>query len=190
MKKKSILIITPIVLLALAFFVVVPYIQNQNEISQYAFTLDSADGKVSLSDFRGKNVIVYFGYMYCPDICPTSLSVVSAALNKLESSEAKKFQLVFVSVDPDRDSLSDLKEYAQYFYPNAIGLTTQEPRIKEIANRYGAYYAKEYLEGSKMDYSVAHTANLYFMDEDGILAHSIKHVQSTDDVMPILKKML
>ncbi|MDX1808237.1 MAG: SCO family protein [Sulfurospirillaceae bacterium] len=178
MKKKLILTLLPIAVLAFIVFIGVPYYQNQQLVKKYAFTMDSAGGKVSLSDFKGKIAIIYFGYMYCPDICPTTLSMISDALHKLPKEEAKKFQLIFISVDPDRDKVKNLKEYASYFYPSAIGLTSSAKNLKAVSREYGAYYSKIYEKGSKTNYSVAHTSNVYLMDKEGKLEKTIPH---TDD---------
>jgi protein SCO1/2 len=189
MKKKLILFLIPIFLLSVAFLFVLPYMQNQKEIKQYAFTMDSIDGKVSLSDFDGKYKIIYYGYMYCPDICPTSLSIVASALKKLPKEQADKFQLIFISVDPDRDKVKELKEYANYFYKGAIGVTSNEKYLKSISSNYGTYYANEYLENSKIDYSVAHTSFVYIMDKDGKLLYKLKHLEKTNDVLSIIKNL-
>jgi protein SCO1/2 len=182
-----------IVLLAFIFVLVwggVYYINLQNEVKPYAFTLQSADGEVHLSDFRGKMPIVYFGYMYCPDICPTTLALSANALRKLSKEDAKKFQLIFISVDPQRDTLKDLKEYVEYFYPYGLGLSGGEKYLKEITKNYGTYYAKEFEDNSTTNYSVAHTTSLYFFDKKGRLQNKIKHPQSSDEIYQILQAML
>jgi len=183
-------IFTLILALAASFLIITSYFEDQKEIKYYSFTMDSADGKVSLSDFNGKYTIIYYGYMYCPDICPTSLSMTAEALKRLPKADADKFQLVFISVDPDRDKVDQLKEYATYFHPSAIGITSDAANIKEVANKYGTYYANEYLPNSKMDYSVTHTSFIYFMDKDGKLKHRISHVDNPEVVLEALKEVL
>jgi len=189
MTKKLFLIAIPLLLLSLGVFLVIPYLQNQKEIKQYAFSMDSVDGKVSLSDFDEKYKIVYFGYMYCPDICPTTLSITANALRKLPKDKADKFQLIFISVDPDRDKLKDLKEYANYFYKGAIGITSDEKYLKTISSNYGTYYSKEYLKGSKIGYSVAHTSFVYIFDKSGKLINKLKHLEKTSDVLNAIKNL-
>lgn len=189
MKKKLILFITPIFLISLVFLLIIPYMENQKEIKQYAFTMESADGKVSLSDFSDKYKLIYYGYMYCPDICPTSLSIIASALKKLPKEQADLFQIIFISVDPDRDKLKDLKEYANYFYKGAVGITSNKEYLKKISSNYGTYYANEYLENSKIDYSVAHTSFVYIMDKEGKLLHKLKHLEKTSDVLNSIKNL-
>ncbi len=189
MKKKLILFTLSIILISFAFLIVLPYVQDQKKIKQYAFTMDSIDGKVNLSDFNGKYTLIYYGYMYCPDICPTTLSIVADALKKLPKQKADMFQLIFISVDPDRDKVEGLKEYANYFYKGAIGVTSNKKYLKTITANYGTYYAYEYLENSKINYSVAHTSFVYVMDKNGKLLHKLEHLEKTSDVLSIIKNL-
>ena len=156
---------------------------------QYEFNMDSIDGKISLSDYNGKYKLIYFGYMYCPDICPTSLSIIASALNSLPKKQANKFQVIFISVDPQRDKLKELKEYANYFYKGAIGITSNQKYLKTITSNYGTYYAKEHLKDSKMNYSVSHTSFVYIIDKDGFLLNKIPHLKNTNKLINIIKKL-
>jgi len=188
-KKKFSVVILLLLAVSFALISFLNYYQNQKEINQYAFTMDSIDGKVSLSDFDGKYKIIYFGYMYCPDICPTTLSLVANALQQLPKEKAKKFQLIFVSVDPRRDKLKNLKEYANYFYKGAIGITSNQKYLKQITAKYGTYYSYEYLKDSKINYSVAHTSFVYIMDKKGKLRNKLSHLENSNGVLNILKKL-
>ena len=190
MKKTVILLALPLLLLGLILGVGLPWYQNNQEIQKYAFTMDSAEGKVSLSDFEGRYPVLYFGYMFCPDVCPTSLTMLAEALKQLPPGEAKKFQPIFISVDPERDKVAQLKEYAEYFYPGAIGLTSTPEYLKQVSREYNAYYAKEYLPNSKIDYSVSHTSNIYILDEEGKLFTSIRHATSPAQVLSELTRAL
>ena len=87
------------------------------------FTLQSATGPVTLKDYRGKVVLLYFGYTYCPDICPTSLTATAQALGQLAPAELARVQTLFVSVDPERDTPARLKDYGAFFHPSIIGVT-------------------------------------------------------------------
>lgn len=190
MKKKLIIIFAAIIVIAGLVFAGIPYYQNQKLIQRYAFTMNSASGKVSLKDFKGKIVILYFGYMYCPDICPTTLSMISDALHKLPKKEAKRFQLLFVSVDPDRDTLKNLKEYASYFYPTAMGLTSAKENLKAVSRTFGAYYSKIYDKGSKSKYTVAHTSSVYIINTKGILEKTIPHTEDEKVFLQAFKTAL
>ncbi len=87
------------------------------------FTLQSPDGPLALHDLRGKVVLVYFGYTMCPDICPTSLAFSAQGLNQLDKSELDSVKMLFITVDPERDTLERVKEYAGFFHPIIVGLT-------------------------------------------------------------------
>ena len=106
------------------------------------FTLQSLSGPVSLKDFRGKVTLIYFGYTMCPDICPTNLSMMSNALMQLNEQQLNKVQAIFISVDPQRDSVARLAEYTHYFHPSILGITGTDKVIKEVADRYGVAYQK------------------------------------------------
>jgi len=189
MKKIFLIFTLFIIAMIIGLFWYLPYYQKQEQIKQYSFTMDSADGEISLNDYDGKYKLIYFGYMYCPDVCPTSLSIVSSALNALPKNQANQFQLIFISVDPNRDKLPLLKEYANYFYKGAIGVTSNEKYLKQISSNYGTYYSKVYLKNSKMDYSVAHTSFVYIMGKDGTLINKISHLEKTSEILNILKNL-
>lgn len=139
------------------------------------FTLQSADGPVSLKDYRGKVVLLYFGYTKCPDVCPTSLSFLTQALNDLTDAELKQVQGIFVSVDPKRDTPEVLKEYVEYFHPRLVGVTGTVEEVAEVAALYGAQYYEVELEGSAFGYSVNHSAVTYLITPGGVLRFIFPH---------------
>ena len=103
------------------------------------FTLQSAAGPVSLKDYRGKLVLVYFGYTFCPDICPTSLAATAEGLKQLTPEELARVAMIFVSVDPKRDTPERLKEYAEFFHPAIVGVTgTPEAIAVALVRLHGA----------------------------------------------------
>ena len=102
------------------------------------FSLMSADGPFRLQEQRGKVVLIYFGYTFCSDVCPTNLSLMSQALNALTDEELTRVQGLFVSVDPERDKVEGLKKYAQHFHDGMLGVTGASAELAEIATRYGA----------------------------------------------------
>jgi len=139
------------------------------------FTLQSVDGPVSLKDFRGQVVLLYFGYTKCPDVCPTSLSFLTQALNELTDDELKQVQGIFVSVDPKRDTPEVLKEYVEYFHPRLVGVTGTAEEVAEVAVLYGAQYYEVELEGSAFGYSVNHSAVTYLITPEGVLRFIFPH---------------
>ncbi len=110
------------------------------------FTLTGQDGRrVSESDFAGKYRIVYFGFTYCPDVCPVDLQVIGAGLAQFEQSDperAARVQPIFISVDPARDTPDALGVYVSSFHPRLIGLTGSEQEIADVARAYGVYFSR------------------------------------------------
>ncbi|OAN58187.1 SCO family protein [Sphingomonas sp. TDK1] len=132
------------------------------------FSLVDQDGKaVTDSDFAGKYRIVYFGYTYCPDICPTDLTKIGAALRTLDKQAprtAQKIVPLFISVDPERDTPAQLKQYVGNFYPRLIGLTGKPEAIAQVAKAYAVAYMKE---PTPSGYLMGHTEVAYLMGPDG-----------------------
>lgn len=138
------------------------------------FTLQSSNGPVSLQSLRGKVVLVYFGYTFCPDICPTSLAFTAQGLNLLSPDELARTQVLFISVDPERDTLKKLKEYGAFFHPNILGLTGSPQEIAATAKNYGASYSRQNT-GSAGGYVVDHSASTYVVDPAGKMVATLQH---------------
>jgi len=134
----------------------------------YNFELTDHNGKrVMLSDYtsQGKIVLIFFGYTHCPDVCPTALETMAKMMNYLRPEEAQKVQVLFISVDPERDTEEVLKGYVPYFNPTFIGLRGSEEEIRKVAKEYKAYYKK--VEGqSASGYLIDHTATIYLITPD------------------------
>jgi protein SCO1/2 len=116
------------------------------------------------ADFRGKLLLVYFGFTYCPDVCPTGLQNIGLALDKLGEA-AERVQPLFVTVDPARDTAEHLKDYVPMFHPRLIGLTGDAAAIHKTAAAYRVYYAKVPLKDD--DYTVDHSSFIYLVGPDG-----------------------
>ncbi len=166
--------------------------ENKRIVAEYAgftagdFTLQSPDGEVSLHDFKGRVVLIYFGYTYCPDVCPTSLSVMGQAMKQLEGRANVKG--LFISFDPERDTMEKLKAYAPFFHPEITGLTSSTPRILEVSTRYGAYYQK--VERGEQDYLMDHTSRIYVIDKNGELGGVASHGATPEDVVERVERLL
>ena len=130
------------------------------------FTLTGAGGQqVSLSDLRDKVVVLYFGYTFCPDVCPTTLTDMKQVM-KLLGKKADDVQFIMVSVDPERDTPEKLNEYVTYFDPRFIGLTGTPEEVVTAATPFGVIFEKH--EGTAATgYLVDHTATLSVIDKDG-----------------------
>jgi cytochrome oxidase Cu insertion factor (SCO1/SenC/PrrC family) len=119
------------------------------------------------SDFRGRLMLVYFGFSYCPDVCPTDLQAIGLALDKL-GADADRVQPLFITVDPERDTVQHLAEYVPMFHPRLIGLTGSAEAIRKAADAYKVYFARvDPDKATDGTYTVDHTAFIYLMDRDG-----------------------
>ena len=131
------------------------------------FTLQDGNGKqVTDRDFRGKYMLVYFGYTFCPDVCPTTLNEVADALDHL-GPKAGKLQPIFITVDPKRDTPTVVKQYAAAFSPRLIGLTGSPEQIAQVAQAYRVYFAEHRTGPGPNDYTMDHSSILYLMGPDG-----------------------
>ncbi|MDQ2103101.1 SCO family protein [Azospirillum isscasi] len=132
------------------------------------FTLTDHTGRtVTDADYRGKYLLVNFGYTYCPDVCPTELGTIARTLDLL-GQQADKVQPLFISIDPERDTVAHLKDYVALFHPRLVGLTGTPEQVKAAAKAYRVYYAKAPQEGGKPgDYLMDHSSFLYLMGPDG-----------------------
>jgi cytochrome oxidase Cu insertion factor (SCO1/SenC/PrrC family) len=130
------------------------------------FALTDHNGKRRTdAEFRGKLLVIYFGYTLCPDICPADLTAISLALDRLGAA-ADAVQPIFITVDPERDTAGRLAEYVNAFHPRLLGLTGAPDEIRKVATAYKTYYAKA-ADGRSADYAVDHTAFIYLVGRDG-----------------------
>jgi len=189
-KMKSIFTISLIVLISIGLIILLkPFVEKYKDTKKYDFIIDTANGQISKDDFKGKVLAVYFGYTFCPDVCPTSLSSLAEALNKFDSKEVDNFVGLFISVDPTRDTLENLKYYTKYFHKNFIGATSSKENIDDIVKRYDSYYKIVPLENSAIKYSIAHTSYIYIFDKDGKFVERIDHLNPSE-IKKILQKLL
>jgi cytochrome oxidase Cu insertion factor (SCO1/SenC/PrrC family) len=150
------------------------------------FTLTDTTGRRrSSSEFRGKLMVVYFGYTYCPDVCPTDVMAISQALRALGPA-AEDIQPVFITIDPERDTPL-LAEYLAAFHPGFIGLTGSPEEIRAVANSYKAFYARV-PDARGSDYSIDHTGVIYLMDRNGEYLGFMPPQTGPDRLTEILRK--
>ena len=130
------------------------------------FTLiDQHGARVTEQDFAGRFMLVYFGYTFCPDICPTSLTVMAAALDQLPEAQAEQVVPILITVDPARDTVEQLADYAPLFHPRLVALTGSEEEVREAARAYRVYYHVPEEDGDA--YLVDHSTFVYLMGPDG-----------------------
>ena len=142
------------------------------------FTLFQGDKPVKLSDFHGKLVVMYFGFASCPDVCPTTLTIIASALKQLTQEELENVQPVFISIDPERDQGEKLDAYATYFHPGFVGITGTPEEVQKVANQYGGFFVKVESD-SAMGYLVEHTSKTYVISRDGRYVSILPHDMTT-----------
>lgn len=154
------------------------------------FTLKSSKGAVSLTDFRGKVVVLYFGYTACPDICPTSMATLRGALSQLTPAELQQVQGIFVSVDPERDTLEHIQQYVNFFHPNMLGVSGTLAELEALAKNYAAFFRKVEMPGSAMAYTIDHSAILYVIDKDGKVQELVQHAVPPAELAAAIRRWL
>ncbi|MGD2076760.1 MAG: SCO family protein [Chloroflexota bacterium] len=154
------------------------------------FTLTTHRGqKAQLSDLRGQIAVLYFGYTYCPDVCPTTLATLSEAVSQLKPAEKEQVQVVMVTVDPARDTVDVLADYLTHFDPAFLGLTGSEEEIALAAEALGIYHQKG--EGSPASgYLVDHTATVSVLDKEGRLRLLFPFGTPAEDIAADLQQLL
>jgi cytochrome oxidase Cu insertion factor (SCO1/SenC/PrrC family) len=150
--------------------------------------LDQNGNKRTDADFRGKLLIVYFGYTYCPDICPTDLTQIALAVDKL-GERGNAVQPLFITVDPQRDTPKVLAQYVAMFHPRLIGLTGTPGQIRAVADSYMAYYAK-YVPPDGGLYLIDHTGFIYLMGRSGEYLGFFPPGTSADRMVEIIRQHL
>ena len=142
-----------------------------------------------LEDFRGKVVVMFFGSTHCPDVCPTTLAELRAVMDTL-GKDADRVQVLFVTVDPERDTQDLLAKYVPAFDPRFIGLRpANETELKKVASDFKVFYSK--VPGSSPDnYTMDHTAGSYMFDPKGNLRLFIKHGQGPEPIAHDIKQLL
>ena len=156
------------------------------------FTLTTSKGEVmSLSDFRGKYVVLFFGYTYCPDVCPTTLNDLQQMVKELGESRADDIQVIMISVDPERDTPEQLSTYLKYFDPDFIGMTGTVEEVQPVASQFGIFFEKQ--SGSaNTNYLVDHTAAVTLLDPEGhvrmIFSYGVKGADMASDIAYLMRR--
>lgn len=157
------------------------------------FTLVNTKGEtVTEADFRGQYKLVFFGYTYCPDVCPTSLLNITRALNTLEKQMPEKVDNItpiFISVDPERDTTEVLGDYVSNFHDNVVGLTGSDAQIAEAAKQYRVRYWRVQGEDQSA-YTMAHTAYIFLMGPEGKLITRFDHKTPASEMAQVLAKQV
>jgi protein SCO1/2 len=154
------------------------------------FTLTDHTGKtVTDQTYRGKYMLVYFGFTFCPDVCPTGLQVMSAALDRI-GPKAEKVTPIFITVDPERDTQEQMALYVSSFHPSLVGLTGTPEQIQAAAKAYRVYFQKVKDEKSTGEYTMDHTSIIYLMDPQGKFVTHFTHATPAESMAERIAKVL
>lgn len=143
-------------------------------------------GTISSESLKGKPMAVFFGYTFCPDVCPTTLLDLSTAIKQL-GADADTMNFVFISVDPARDTIEQLQLYLSSFDPHIVGATGTEVQIADVTRRYRAIYEKV---ASKDGYTINHTATTYLMDAQGRFHSTLSYQEKPENVVAKLRRLI
>lgn len=152
------------------------------------FALRSAHGPVSLSDFRGKMVVLYFGYTSCPDVCPTTLANLRQALNNLDK-KANEVQVIFVAVDWQKDTPERVASYLSAFHPDFVGLSGTQEQIDAVTKDFGIFYQINPPDENGY-YTVDHTATALVLNQEGSLMLTWPYGLSAEEMLEDLRALL
>ncbi|MEM1435389.1 MAG: SCO family protein [Pseudomonadota bacterium] len=152
-----------------------------------AFTLTSADGPVSLSDFRGQTVVVYFGFTNCPKVCPASMGTIKRSFNRLSTAQQAKVQALLITVDPERDTPQVLAQFAQRYHPRIIGLTGSQAELDAVAADYGSFIEPT---AGAAESDFRHSSRYYIINPNGELVDAMRHGTSANELTARLQQVL
>ena len=154
------------------------------------FQLSSLNGSIDLEEYKGKVVVLYFGFLNCAEVCPLSMGVMSAALKKLPIDIYPQVQGFFISVDPKRDDLQSLNDFAQYFDPRILGLTGTKEEIDTLTRQYGVYFDLVDMESSELAYTVDHSSRFYIVSPSGQLVDVMSHSTTPIELAARIKRAI
>ena len=149
--------------------------------------VDQHGAKVTERDFAGRYMLIYFGYTYCPDVCPMSLANMTQALDLLPPEEAEQVVPVFITVDPERDTVKQLAEYAPLFHPRLVALTGSPEAVKAAAQAYRVYFAKAG-DGDSDAYLMDHSTFIYLMGPDGRYVRHFAHDAAPEEIAAAIEE--
>lgn len=147
---------------------------------------------VTSADFEGRPMLIYFGFTFCPDVCPMSLQVMAQALEELSEEERAEFQPLLISLDPERDTPEALASYVEtpVFPEGLIGLTGSAEQIATAARAYRVYYARSEADGSMAEYMIDHSSLIYLMDRQGRFVEVFPHATTPERIARRLQRFL
>lgn len=164
-------------------------IEPPKELSDFALASSDGGKSLSLSDLRGKPILLYFGYTFCPDVCPTTLAEFIGVKKDL-GEQSDQLTVLMISVDPARDTPEVMARYMHAFDPSFIGMTGDDATLRKISSEYGIFYERHNVEGSSAAYLVDHSAASYLIDKQGrlriVYSYGTPHGVITPDVQRLI----
>lgn len=157
-------------------------------LSEMDFQLTDHEGNdVGPDTLAGRASLVFFGFTYCPDVCPTTLSDISGWLDEL-GEDTRQLSVIFITVDPDRDTVDAMAEYVGYFHPSIRGWTGPEEQIARAASGFRATYEKAHTEDG--EYTMNHTASVFLFDAEGLFVTMIDYHEPREFAVPKIRRAL
>jgi protein SCO1/2 len=155
------------------------------------FTLTNHRGEpVTEETFAGRYMLIYFGYSFCPDICPTSLQTMAAAYDLLSAEEQAEVAPIYITIDPERDTVEAMADYVPLFHDDMIGLTGSVEQIDAAAGAYRVYHRKNVSEEGSDEYFVDHSSYYYLMGPDGRYVTHFGHEETEEEMAAGLREAI
>lgn len=164
--------------------------QNNNKSQKndhLNISLETPLGAKSIADFAGKYNLVYFGFLTCPDICPTTLKTFSSVFKEMKNEELDNIQMLFIDLDPERDSLEGMKIYTSHFHSKIVPMRTNLENLKKITDAFGIYFKKVPLKESNMSYTIDHSTGILYLDPKGNVISVIDHDATVPEILASLR---
>ncbi|EAR55974.1 hypothetical Sco1-related protein [Photobacterium sp. SKA34] len=153
--------------------------------------LESGSKAVDLYNPEDQRIrLVYFGYTHCPDVCPTSLAVMSAALRKIPAEQRHKIWPIFITLDPERDTAVKTANYAKHFHSSITGMAGTQEQTQELADKYGVLYIRTGLKDSALEYTIDHNSYFYFLLPNGELINKVPHLLSPAPLISVIPDII
>jgi protein SCO1/2 len=153
------------------------------------FVLQASDGPLDTRALRGKVLLIYFGYVNCPDVCPVSIAAGAGALNTLSAAERERTRMIMISVDPERDTPAALKTYVAYFHPQMLGAVGNATETAAVAKQFGAGYVRQPTRADG-GYAVDHSSQTYVVDREGRLLDMLPLGTPAEKIAATVRKLL
>ena len=155
------------------------------------FRLSDQSGKaVTEQDYQGRFMLVYFGYTFCPDMCPLGLQTIAQALDELPPELQERIAPLFITIDPERDTVAVMKDYVGQFHPRLVGLTGSEAEIAQAVRAYRVYASRSATTAADGSYLVDHSTFTYLMDENGRYVTHFGHGTTPEEMAGRLKELV